>query len=198
MSGHDINGASKPEQEWGDELTAKQRMFCAEYLVDLNAAQAAIRAGYSEATAKEMGYENLTKPHIHDCIQKLMDERRKRVRVSADDVLMELKRMAFYDPADIARVSITCPEDILKLPEDVRRCIIGWGYDKAGNFTLKLSGKTQQLEMIGRHLKMFTDKSEITGRDGEPLNQAVALSEEQMAQVERIRERREASKDQRS
>ena len=52
------------------ELTAKQRMFVKEYLIDLNATQAAIRAGYSENAAKEIGYENLTKPHITEAIQQ--------------------------------------------------------------------------------------------------------------------------------
>ena len=55
-------------------LTAKQKRFIDEYLLDLNATQAAIRAGYSEKTAKEIGYENLTKPHILTAIQDRMKE----------------------------------------------------------------------------------------------------------------------------
>jgi len=174
-----------------DQLTEKQRAFCEEYLVDLNATQAAIRAGYSEATAKEIGFENLTKPHIQDEVQRLMEERSKRVEVNADRVLEELKAMAFYDPAALAGVEITCPKDILKLPEEVRRAIIGWSWDRNGNFTLKLSGKTQQLDLIGRHLKMWVQSIEHTGADGAPLNQATGLSPEQMAAVARIREIRE-------
>lgn len=69
------------------KLTAKQEMFCLEYLIDLNATQAAIRAGYSEKTAKEQGYENLTKPHIHECITKLKGERSDKLTIDAAYVL---------------------------------------------------------------------------------------------------------------
>ena len=72
-------------------LTPKQGMFCKEYLVDLNATQAAIRAGYSENTASEMGYENLTKPHIAEYVQGLMNKRSKRVEIDADWVLNGIK-----------------------------------------------------------------------------------------------------------
>lgn len=175
-----------------DQLTEKQAAFCREYLVDLNATQAAIRAGYSEATAYSIGQENLKKPEIQNEVQRLMAERSKRTEIKADRVLQELAAMAFYDPAALAGVEIKQPADILKLPEEIRRAIIGWSWDRNGNFTLKLAGKTQQLDLIGRHLKMFTDRTEHTGADGEPLNQAVGLSAEQLAAVERVRQIREA------
>jgi len=181
------------------ELNQRQEMFCREYIKDLNGTQAAIRAGYSEKTAASIGQENLIKPEIQAEIQKLMDVRSNKVEVTADRVLQELKVMAFYDAADIAGVPMNCPADIVKLPEDVRRCIIGWGWDKAGNFTLKLASKTQQLELIGRHLKMFTDKTEHTGMDGSPLIAgATILSPEQMEQIERIKARRESAAEQRA
>ncbi|MCW1913712.1 terminase small subunit [Luteolibacter sp. GHJ8] len=184
-------GSLKPERG----LSPKQRAFCREYLVDLNATRAAIRAGYSERTAGAIGEENLKKPEIATEVQRLMAEREKRTEVTADAVLKELASMAFYDPAAIGSAEIRGPEDIAKLPEDVRRCIVGWSWDKAGNFTLKLAGKTQQLELIGRHLGMFRDKLEHSGPEGGPLVTASTLSPEQIAQVERIRERRAAIKD---
>ena len=58
-------------------------MFCREYLVDLNATQAAIRAGYSAKTAKETGHENLTKPHIAQRIAELKEARNERVEINA-------------------------------------------------------------------------------------------------------------------
>ena len=70
-------------------LTAKQSMFCKEYLIDLNATQAAIRAGYSEKTATKIGSENLTKPDIATQIQQLAEERSKRVTIDADWVLVQ-------------------------------------------------------------------------------------------------------------
>jgi phage terminase small subunit len=174
------------------KITEKQAAFCREYLVDLNATQAAIRAGYSEKTAKSIGQENLTKPDVQAEVQRLMENRAKRTEIKADRVLQELAAMAFYDPGDLASHEIKKPEDIANLPEELRRCIIGWSWDRNGNFTLKLSGKTQQLDLIGRHLKMFTDRTEHTGPDGEPLNQAVGLSAEQLAAVERVRQIRES------
>ena len=73
------------------KLTDKQRFFCKEYLIDLNATQAAIRAGYSVNTAKETGYENLTKPHISEFIQDLMDERSASTGITAEYVLTGIK-----------------------------------------------------------------------------------------------------------
>ena len=71
------------------KLNAKQKLFCQEYIVDLNATQAAIRAGYSEKTACAIGTENLRKPNIAEFIQQLADERSKRVEVDADWVLAQ-------------------------------------------------------------------------------------------------------------
>lgn len=72
-------------------LTAKQEMFCKEYLVDLNATQAAIRAGYSKKTANVIGPENLAKPCISQYIQELMNKRSERVEISSDWVLKGIK-----------------------------------------------------------------------------------------------------------
>ena len=72
------------------KLTPKQAMFVKEYLVDLNASQAAIRAGYSEKTAGVMGYENLNKPQIAAAVQSAMAERSQKLDLSADDVLQSI------------------------------------------------------------------------------------------------------------
>ena len=73
-------------------LTAKQQVFVNEYLIDLNATQAAIRAGYSEKAAAEIGCENLIKPNIRDAIAEAQAERAKRTQIDADWVLRELKK----------------------------------------------------------------------------------------------------------
>lgn len=72
-------------------LKDKQEAFCREYLIDLNATQAAIRAGYSEKTARAIGSENLIKPDIQARLQELMSERNKRTDVDADWVLLKAK-----------------------------------------------------------------------------------------------------------
>lgn len=72
------------------KLTAKQQRFCDEYLIDLNATQAAIRAGYSEKSARQMATENMTKPSIKEYIEKRMDEKEKKLIANQDEVLKYL------------------------------------------------------------------------------------------------------------
>ncbi len=92
-------------------LTARQEQFCREYIIDLNATQAAIRAGYSETTAKETEYENLTKPHIKTRIEELKQDRLLRfsgerkaneteLETDADRVIRELRTIAFASSLD--------------------------------------------------------------------------------------------------
>ena len=75
------------------KLTNKQKMFCKEYIVDLNASQACIRAGYSEKTAKEIGSQNLTKLNIQEEITRLMKDREERMQLTADKVLEDIERV---------------------------------------------------------------------------------------------------------
>lgn len=72
-------------------LNPKQKMFCKEYLIDLNATQASIRAGYSKKTASIIGFENLRKPNIQKEIDKLMGQRNERVQLTADKVLSDIE-----------------------------------------------------------------------------------------------------------
>ena len=76
------------------ELTPKQGLFVKEYLIDLNATQAAIRAGYSEKTAQEIGSENLSKPIIAEAINDQLDKRTKAVEITTDFILSGLKEIA--------------------------------------------------------------------------------------------------------
>ena len=75
------------------DLTDKQKIFCKEYLVDLNATRACIRAGYSKKTARAIGCENLTKPYIHNEIQRLKGIREKKVGLTAEKVLKDIERV---------------------------------------------------------------------------------------------------------
>lgn len=89
-------------------LTDKQQRFVEEYLVDLNATQASIRAGYSSDTAAQAGYENLRKPEIADAIAEAKAERSKRVEVTADQVLRELVDIATTDANELVEHRIGC------------------------------------------------------------------------------------------
>ena len=75
-------------------LTKKQKRFVDEYLVDLNAAAAARRAGYSEKTARSLGQENLTKPDIQEALTERMKDRQERTEISQDWVVNNLKKIA--------------------------------------------------------------------------------------------------------
>lgn len=85
-------------------LTPKQRRFCEEYLVDLNATQAAIRAGYSRDAAYAIGWENLKKPEIESTVQRLMFERSDATKVTAEQVIDELAKVAFASVKDFLKV----------------------------------------------------------------------------------------------
>jgi phage terminase small subunit len=157
-------------------LNPKQTRFVEEYLLDLNASKAAVRAGYSAKTADQQGYQLLQDTSVSAAIQAAQAARSERTKIDADRVVQELTAMAIYDPADIAKQGMAGPEDIAKLPEQVRRAIVGWGWDKQGNFTLKLSPKTPSLDLLGRHLGMFKSQIEHTGKDGAALVPAIAVT----------------------
>lgn len=142
-------------------LNPKQARFVAEYLIDLSATQAAIRAGYSKRTAGSQAFDLLKKPEIQAAIAKSMAERSERTRITQDNVLDEVSAMTLYDAGEIGRYDIKKPEDVQKLPEHLRRCVVGWSWDKAGNFVLKLADKLGAATLSMRHLGMLNDKLTI-------------------------------------
>ncbi len=135
----------------------------------MNATRAAVRAGYSGRTAQQQASRMLLNVVVQGELQRLMAERSARVEITADRVLRELVEMALYDPGIIAGEKITCPDDIARLPENVRRAIVGWSWDRGGNFIIRLAGKAQALDMIGQHLGMWKNRVELTGPDGGPV-----------------------------
>ena len=112
-------------------LTAKQEAFVAEYMIDLNATQAAKRAGYSEKTANRIGAQNLSKVVIQEAVKAKMSERAEKTGLTAQWVI-----------------------DRLRLISDT--CIEPDAYGK-----IDASGANRATELIGKHLGMFTDKSEV-------------------------------------
>lgn len=165
-----------------DGLTNKQRMFCHEYIVDLNMTQAAIRAGYSKTSAHDIGSENLKKPEIKKKVDALMAERAKRTEITADRVLNELAKIGF---ADVRRI-FNDADGLLKPSgiDDITAAAIqsievvsrpSAEVDEDGNreieyvHKIKLTDKKGALELLGKNLKMFTDKHELTGAGGGPI-----------------------------
>jgi phage terminase small subunit len=160
------------------KLSPKEQRFVDEYLVDLNAAHAAQRAGYSERTARQIGYELLGREPVAAAVQAGIKLRADRTLVRQDNVLRELAALSFYDAGELGAFEVSKPQDIARLPEMLRRCIVGWSWDRNGNFTLKLADKTPNLTLAMRHLGMVNDKlilerpkvriRDLTGRKGTP------------------------------
>jgi len=123
------------------KLTDKQSMFCKEYIIDLNATQAAIRAGYSENTARQTGSENMTKPYIIAEVQRLMDKRSEKADITAESILNDI-----LDTRD------TCKNNMMLMTE------FGMKLD-----TTAVNGRNKANELLGKHLKLFTDKIEHSG-----------------------------------
>lgn len=150
-------------------FTFKESRFIEEFLVDLNAAHAAARAGYSEKTAKSIGHELLGKPHIQAEIAKAMSERSQRTRVTQDRVLGAIADTAYFDIVD-AFNSDGSLKAIHDMPEAIRRSIAGIEVEEirlgkdgpvVGHLKkVKLADSTRSRELLGRHLKLFTDKVE--------------------------------------
>ncbi len=83
------------------KLTEKQKLFCKEYLVDWDATQAAIRAGYDPGRAGQTGIENLKKPEIGREIQSLLDEKAQKNEITPDKLIREMAKIAFADSSDM-------------------------------------------------------------------------------------------------
>jgi phage terminase small subunit len=144
-------------------LSSKQQGFVEEYLLDLNATKAAIRAGYSAKTADSFSIQLLRKTKVSSAIEKAKAARSLKTEITAEKVLSELACMAFYDPANLVSIPIEEPGDIKKLPETIRRSIVGWSWDKFGYLVLKLANKERALELIGKHIGMFIDRQTAIG-----------------------------------
>ena len=139
----------------------KQQRFVEEYLIDLNATQAAIRAGYSEKTAGQIGEQNLKKLVISAAIETAMAERSERTKVTQDYVL-----------ATIVETVERCKQASTVLDRKGEPVLVETpGGDLAPAYTFDARAVLKGAELMGRHLKMFTDKQELTGKDGEPLQQ---------------------------
>ena len=147
-------------------LTPKQEMFCREYLVDLNATQAAIRAGYSDNTARKIGSENLTKPDVAQRIIDLKSQRNERVEVKADYVL---HRLVEIDQMDV--LDILLPNGELKpikdWPKTWRTTLSGMdvtemaGDDPGFLKKIKWPDKVKNLELLGKHVTVQAFKENV-------------------------------------
>jgi phage terminase small subunit len=147
-------------------MTPRQERFVQEYLIDLNATQAAIRAGYSAKTANAQAGRLLVNVSVHNAIRDAQKERSDRTQITAERVIQELARIAFVNPRKIFKwgpngVTLL---DSDSLTEDEAAAVAEVSEtttESGGSIKAKLHDKNKALELLGKHLGIFTDKLQV-------------------------------------
>ena len=148
------------------KLTEKQQRFVEEYLIDLNATQAAIRAGYSVKTAEQTASRMLSFVKVQSEIEKALAERSRRTGINQDRVIQELAKIAFVNITNIVNddceILPDADEADLAAIESVKvKTIPTKGGEVGIEREVKLSSKLKALEMLGKHLGMWNDKLDV-------------------------------------
>lgn len=139
-------------------LTEKQKRFCNEYLVDLNATQAAIRAGYSEKTAKQIAQQNLTKLDIQEYIKKRMVEKEDALIAKQDEVLQTLTRVLRRQEMDT--VVVTCKERSSRYDENGKKVIVEKEVPRVVQIPTRVNDLNKAAELLGKRYGLYTEKIE--------------------------------------
>ncbi|MBF8733094.1 terminase small subunit [Pseudomonas guariconensis] len=153
-------------------LTAKQQRFVVEYLVDLNATQAAIRAGYAKKGAKDQAYQLMQRPEIAAAIKSAMEARNKRTKVDADYVLQRLVEIDQLDVIDILEDDLSL-KPLKQWPKAWRQYLVGFdlaemfeGQGKERDMVgilkkIKWPDKVRNLELLGKHVNVNAFKEQV-------------------------------------
>lgn len=149
------------------KLNAKRQRFADEYLIDLNATQAAIRAGYSSKTANEQGSRLLADVNVRAYIDERMAELSKRTGVNQERILRELARIAFLDPTtlvnmDDATIRGDASEDDTAAIASVKVKEVKGDFESIER-EVKFADKLKALELLGKRFAMWVDKQQVEG-----------------------------------
>jgi phage terminase small subunit len=172
-------------------LTPRQARFVEEYLIDLNATQAAIRAGYAAKDADVQGSRLLGNVRVAEAVARAKAERSARIGLTQDRVLQELAAIGFSRMPDYAdwgagdQMSLKPSEELTeqqaaaiaqvveteKFVKSMDRGESLWSRERS----IKLHDKVATLKLLGQHIGMFSDKVEHTGKDGAPLTFTISI-----------------------
>ncbi len=183
-------------------LTPKQERFVEEYLIDLNASQAAIRAGYSPKSAKDIGQQLLAKTHIRARVDIALAERSKRTGINADRVLLELAKLALANPLDVVEAMDATirdgatREDTAAIQSIKCKVIPQKNDEPIIEREVRLYDKNKSLELLGKFLGMVVDKREITGKNGGPIEVAGRVQGLSTAELQALVEKSEGGEGQ--
>lgn len=162
------------------KLTDKQRRFVDEYLIDLNATQAAIRAGYSAKTADQQGSRMLANVKVKQAVAEKQAQRSKRTGVNQDRVVLELAKIAFVNISDLvdtdtATILPTARKEDLACIESVKyKQMPTKSGDMGVEREVKIASKLKALELLGKHLGMWSDKFNVTVEKSEKLDDIIS------------------------
>jgi phage terminase small subunit len=167
--------ARRAQARTRDALNQRKSRFVAEYLVDLNATQAAIRAGYSQRTARSIGSENLTKPHIAAAIKAALDARAVRTGITQDRVLAEVALLAFSDvthyqvsAAGDVKLAADAPDGAMRAVQSIKHRVTtrgrGGQAEVVREVEIRLWDKPGPLKLAGQHVGLFTEKLDPPGK----------------------------------
>jgi len=174
--------ASKKIRKRNRKLTPRQKRFVQEYLVDLNATQAAIRAGYSQKGAETRGSELLRNRKVAAAVRVAKEKREERTEVTADKIVRELAQIAFNDMAnyltidedgvprlDFSRMPEGATKDIQELTQDIHVEGRGDEAEPVKRTRFKLYSRLDALKKLLDHVAPPRASMELTGKDGGPL-----------------------------
>ncbi len=151
-----------------ETVTAKQARFIAEYLIDLNGSEAAVRAGYSRGSAQRIASRLLREPHIKAEVQRLQAEQLEKAGITAEGVLEQLRRIAFFDPTSIyhEQGNVMQPKG---WPSAARAAVSSYDTITRGSnataretvIKVKFESRLQALELLAKHLGLLTHQPQV-------------------------------------
>lgn len=169
------------------KLTEKQKRFADEYLIDMNATQAAARAGYKDPN---IGRQLITKNNVSEYIQHRREKLQNKLDITQDRVLLEYARLAFFDPRKLFNDDGS-PRDVTALDDDTAAALAGLDvqevYEGTGESKVfdgyvkkyKLANKLGALDSLGKHLGLFDGKGGQDGKQENNLLEAIVESAEE-------------------